>query len=177
MEERTGWRRWNESQIVGEEKKNGRLVGASEISKERAEWRRLQQKNLNTLCLPKRKEWPQCHKESSCTFPFGKYLEVALAKRKRNRAVCPEYQIVREGRVKMSESCTLAREREGIRARAWGGKSGLHREGRQILRRTGRARKKILPRRGRRKHERVSKRKSSPGRSAESWFHSKSGQT
>ena len=65
MEERTGWRGQNESQIVGEEKKNGRLVGAAETSKERAEWRRLQQKNLNILGLPKRKEWPQCHRESS----------------------------------------------------------------------------------------------------------------
>ena len=34
-----------------------------------------------------------------------------------------------------------------------------------------------LPRGSRRKHERVSGCKSSPGRSAESWFHSKSGQT
>ena len=40
-----------------------------------------------------------------------------------------------------------------------------------------RASKKSLPRRSRRKHERVSERKSSPGRSAESWFHFKSGQT
>ena len=32
---------------------------------ERAEWRRLQRKNLNILGLPKRKEWPQCHRESS----------------------------------------------------------------------------------------------------------------
>ena len=65
MEERTGWRGQNESQIVGEEKRNGRLVGATETSKERAEWRRLQRKNLNILGLSKRKEWPQCHKESS----------------------------------------------------------------------------------------------------------------
>ena len=65
MEERTGWRGQNESQIVGEEKKNGRLVGAAETSKEHAEWRRLQRKNLNILGLPKRKERPQCHRESS----------------------------------------------------------------------------------------------------------------
>ena len=38
-----------------------------------------------------------------------------------------------------------------------------------------RASKKSLPRRSRGKHERVSERKSSPRRSAESWFHSKSG--
>ena len=30
-----------------------------------AEWRRLQRKNLSILDLPKRKEWPQCHRESS----------------------------------------------------------------------------------------------------------------
>ena len=65
MEERTGWRGQNERQIIGEEKKNGRLVGATETSKEHVEWRRLQRKNLNILGLPKRKEWPQCHRESS----------------------------------------------------------------------------------------------------------------
>ena len=43
-----------------------RLVGAAETSKERAEWRRLQPKNLSILGLPKRKEWHQCHRESSC---------------------------------------------------------------------------------------------------------------
>ena len=57
--------RKNESQIVGEEKRNGRLVGAAETSKERAEWHRLQRKNLNKLDLLKMKEWPQNHKESS----------------------------------------------------------------------------------------------------------------
>ena len=65
MEERTGWRGQNESQIVGEERKNGRLVGVAETSKVRAEWRRLQRKNWNILGLPKRKEWPQWHRESS----------------------------------------------------------------------------------------------------------------
>ena len=65
MEEKTGGRGQNESQIIGEEKRNGRLVSAAETSKERAEWRRLQWKNWNILGLPKRKEWPQCHSESS----------------------------------------------------------------------------------------------------------------
>ena len=68
-------------------------------------------------------------------------------------------------------------EREGIRARAWSGKGGLHDERGQIPRRKERASKKSFPRRSRRKHERVSRRKSSPGRSAESCFHSKSRQT
>ena len=56
MEERIGWRGQNESQIGAEEKRNRRLVGAAETSKERAEWRRLQRKNCNILGLPKRKE-------------------------------------------------------------------------------------------------------------------------
>ena len=68
MEERTGWRGQNESQIGGEEKRNGRFVGASETSKERAEWRRLQRKNLSILGLPKRKEWPQCHRNTLFEF-------------------------------------------------------------------------------------------------------------
>ena len=101
----------------------------------------------------------------------GKNAGVALAKRKRNRADCLEYQIMRGERVKVGESRTLASER-GIRARAWSGKGGLHRERRQIPRRTGRANKNSLPRTSRRKHDRVSGRKSSPGRSAQSWFHS-----
>ena len=40
-------------------------VGAAEISKELAEWRRLQRKNLSILVLLKRTEWLQCHRESS----------------------------------------------------------------------------------------------------------------
>ena len=83
---------------------------------------------------------------------------------------------MRGERLKVGESRTLARKR-GIRARASRGKGGLHGERRQIPRRKGRASKKSLPRTSRRKHERVSGRKSSPGRSAVSWFHSKSGQT
>ena len=101
----------------------------------------------------------------------GKNAGAALAKRKRNRAVFPKHQTMRGERVKMGESRTLTRKR-GIRARAWSGKGGLHREERKIPRRKGRASKKSLPRTSRRKHERVSGRKSSPGRSAESWFHS-----
>ena len=51
--------------IGGEEKKNGRLVGAAETSKERTGWRRLQRKYLSMLGLLKRKGWPQCHRKSS----------------------------------------------------------------------------------------------------------------
>ena len=56
-------------------------------------------------------------------------------------------------RVKVGESRTLARERR-IRARAWRGKGGLHREERQILTRKERTSKESLPRVSRRKHKR-----------------------
>ena len=78
---------------------------------------------------------------------------------------------MRGERVKVGENRTLASER-GIRARAWRGKGGHYSEGRQISRRKGRASKKSLLKRSKRKHELVSGRKSSPGRTVESWFHS-----
>ena len=153
-------------------KRSGRLVGAAETSKKFAEWRRLQRKNLNVLGLLKRKEWPQCHRESSWQVRGSRPCQ--KEKEQSRLSIVSDH----EGkRVKVGESRTLTRERE-IRARAWRGKGGLHSEGRQIPRGRGRASKKSLPRRRRRrKHERVSGRKSSPGRSAECWLHSKSGQT
>ena len=73
MEERKGWRGQDESQIIGEEKRNGRLVGAAETSKERAEWRRLQPKNLNILGLPKKKSGLSATKRA-----VGKYAGAAI---------------------------------------------------------------------------------------------------
>ena len=120
--------------------------------------------NLEILGLLKRKEWPQCHRESSWQV-------------RRSRLCQKEQEQSRLSRVPdHGGESQVGRERRII-ARAWRGKGGLHRERRQILRRNGWASKKSLPRRSRKKHERVSGRKSSPGRSAESWFHSKSGQT
>ena len=81
------------------EKRNGRLVGAADTSKELAEWRRLQRKNLNKLSQLKRKEWPQNHREIA----VEKYAGAAFAKRKRIKAASPEYRIVRCERVKVSE--------------------------------------------------------------------------
>ena len=65
-------------------------------------------------------------------------------------------------RVKVSESRTLARERE-IRARAWRGKGGHQGERKRVPRRRGSAGKKSLPMGSRRKHEQVSGRKCYPG--------------
>ena len=59
-----------------------------------------------------------------------------MPKGKRNKAVCPDYQIMNGGRVKVGEIRTFVRERR-IRARAWREKGGLHGEGRQIPRRKG----------------------------------------
>ena len=117
MEERTGWRRQNESQTGGEEKRNGRLVGAPETSKERAEWRRLQRKNWNILGLPKRKEWPQCHRESSWQVRQKRPCQNKKEQSRLSRV--PDH----EGeRVKMDESRTLAREEdqsESMERKAW----------------------------------------------------------
>ena len=55
---------------------------------------------------PAEKERVACATERA----VGKNAGVALAKRIRNRAVSPEYQIMRGERVKRSESHTLARE-------------------------------------------------------------------
>ena len=60
--------------------------------------------------------WP-CRKGksglSATERAVGKNAGAALAKSKRNRAVCPEYQIMRGERVKVGESRTLARVRGG----------------------------------------------------------------
>ena len=71
----------------------------------------------------------------------------------------------------MSESRILRRKKEkeqseGIKRRRM---DSTVKEGMPAPRRRGRASKKSLFRRSRRKHELVSGRKSSPGRSAESW--------
>ena len=124
-------------------------------------------KNLSILGLPKRKEWPQCHRESSWQVRCSRLCQKEKEQGRLSKATDHEGGEGQDGR----EPHLGERER-GIRARAWSGKGGLHRGGRQILRRKGRASKKSLPRTSRRKHERVSGLKSSPGRSAESWFHS-----
>ena len=121
MEERTGWRGQNESQIV-EEKRNGRLAGSAKTSKERAEWRRLQRKNLSILSLPKRKKWPQCHRESS--WQEGHSRPHQKEKEQSRLSKAPDH----EGEESQGEQESHLGEKEGIRARAWSGKGGLHRE-------------------------------------------------
>ena len=87
-----------------EEKRNSRLVGAARTSGELVpEWRRLQRKNLNILRLPRRKEWPRCHKVSSWQVRQSRLCQ----KEKSHVSRSP----IREVGVKMSENRTLARER------------------------------------------------------------------
>ena len=91
MEERTGWPGQNESQIVGEEKGSGRFVGAAETSKERAEWRRLQRKNLNKLGLLKGREWSQCHRKSSWQVRQGRLYQEEKEQSRLSRV--PHYEV------------------------------------------------------------------------------------
>ena len=139
MEERTGWRGQNESQIVGEEKKNGRLYGAAETSKERAEWRRLQRKNWSKLGLPKRKEWPQCHRESSWQERRSRPYQKEKEQTRLSRA--PDH----EGeRVKVGESRTLARVRGSEREHGVERVDSTVNEGRFQGRQGGQARRASL---------------------------------
>ena len=106
--ERTGWRGQNENQIIREEKSSGRLVGAAETSKEHAKWCRLQRKNLNILGLPKRKEWPQCHRESS--WQERRSHSCQKEKEQSRLSKAPDHEGVRESRWARAASW---REREG----------------------------------------------------------------
>ena len=76
----------------------------------------------------------------------------------------------------MSKSFILTKKWR-IRAGAWRGKSQLHSEGRWIPGRRVRAGGKSLPRRSRRKHERMSGSKNSPEGTGKYLFYSKYGET
>ena len=71
------------------------------------------------------------------TGPAGKERVASVPKREQLASTPePSVQIVSGERVKMSESRTLAREKEReMRTGAWGRKGGLYCEGRQVLRR------------------------------------------
>ena len=71
------------------------------------------------ISAKKLKETGPTEKERVASLPqraVGKYAGAAFAKRKRNRAVCPEYQIVRGG------------ESQGEREPQLGGREGDQRE-------------------------------------------------
>ena len=83
-----------------------RLVGAAETSKELAKWRSLQWKNLNILGLPKRKERPQCHRESSWQVRRSRLCQKEKEQSRLSRVSDHEGE-----RVKVNESRTLTKER------------------------------------------------------------------
>ena len=108
MEERTGWRGQNESQIVGEEKWQ-----TCWCCRDQQRACRMAQASAEKL-----EHTGPAEKERVASVPLravGKYAGAAFAKRKRNRAVSSEHQIMRGKRVKVSERRTLAR---GKRIRA-----------------------------------------------------------
>ena len=111
----------NESQI----QEKCRLVGAAETTKELAHGRNLQQKNLNKLGLLKRKESPQCHRESGLQVRQSRLCQKEQSRQSR----VPD----REGEKSQGERERHLCERgRRIRARAWRGKGRLHSEERQI---------------------------------------------
>ena len=75
-------------------------------------------KNLNILGLLKEESDLSATKKA-----VGKYARAAFAKKK--KAICPDHQIVRWKKVKMSKSGTFVRER-GIRAEAWERNCEIH---------------------------------------------------
>ena len=105
------------------------------------------------------------------TGPAEKERVASVPRREHLASTSEPPLLMREEEFKVGKSRTLARER-GIIAGAWRRKGRPHSERMQIPSRKGRASNKSLPRRSRRKHKQVSGHKSSPGRSAESWFHS-----
>ena len=82
------------ARVSEEEERSSKPVGAAETSKEHAEWHRFQQENLNILGLPKKREWPQCHRGSSWQV----------------RQSCLSRALDHEVRVKVSESESMGEE-------------------------------------------------------------------
>ena len=70
-----------------ERRRSGRLVGGAETSKELAEWRRLQWKNLNILASSKGKSGL-----SATGRAVGKYATFAKTKTKRYLSTSPDYE-------------------------------------------------------------------------------------
>ena len=126
-------------------------------------------KNLNKLGCRNKKGGLSATKQA-----IGKESRANLAKRKRNRAIGSNKQIMSYGRGKVSEGRTLVRKR-GVRAEAWSRKSKLPAARGRVTRRGGKASKESVFTRSERQHELVNGRKSSSRGSGESCFHSKSG--
>ena len=88
-------------------------------------WHRLQRKNLNILGLPKRKEWPQCHRESSWQVRRSRLCQ--KEKEQSHLSKAPDH----EGGESQGGREPHLNQISGIRAGTWSGKGGRHRERRQ----------------------------------------------
>ena len=108
------------------------------------------QKNLSILGLLKRKEWPQCHRESS-----WQVRQSRLCQKKKEQSHLSRVPNCKEGMESRWARAASWRER-GIRVGAWREKSELHSEGKQVSRRRRRVSKKSLHSGSISKHERVS---------------------
>ena len=80
------------------------------------------QASAEKLGLPKRKEWPQCHRESSWQERRSRPCQKEKEQSRQSRA--PDHE---GGESQSGREPHLERERE-IRAGAWRGKGGLDRE-------------------------------------------------
>ena len=108
MKERTGWREQNKIQIEGEEnwhtcwccRDQQRACRMAQASAEKLEHTGPAEKGKGGLSATER--------------AVGKNAGAALVKRKRNRAVSPEYQIMGRERIKVGKRRVLARERKII---------------------------------------------------------------
>ena len=97
--EGTGRRGQNESQTGGEEKKMTDLLVLPRPAKSVQNGAGFSRKTGTYWACRKGKSGLNATERA-----VGKNAGAALAKSKRNRAVCPEYQIMRGERVKMGES-------------------------------------------------------------------------
>ena len=94
--------------------RSGRLVSADETSKEHAEWRRLQRKNLNKLL--KRKEWSQCHRERSWQVRQSRLCQKEMEQSR--QSIVPDHEWGRDSR--------------WTRAAPWREREGLEREHKEV---------------------------------------------
>ena len=79
------------------------FVGVADTCGELVQWRRLQQKSLNTLSYRMGKDSIKAKERK-----VGKIAVACFAKRKRNKAIHPNHKIVRWERVKVGKSRTLS---------------------------------------------------------------------
>ena len=105
--------------------------------------------HVKILGLLKRKQWPQCHRESS--FQVRQSLLCQKEKKQSHLSKAPDRKL---GESQGEREPHLGERRE-IRVGASRGKGGLHNEGRQVPRRKVRT-SKVSRFKGKWKHERVS---------------------